>query len=227
MARYPVTQTQYWAFVQDTGREAPSAYWGDLDKPYEWHEGRPPPRLLNHPVVLVTWHDAMAYCDWLTKRLHGLANADQSGGPGQSALWQGLKAGRLRVRLPSEAEWEKAARGADGRIYPWGDEPDPHKANYDKTEIGSTSAVGCFPGGASPYGCEDVSGNVWEWCLTKWQDSYKDYKDDNDPKGDKPRVLRGGSFFSFPEYVRCAVRLRYYPDLRLNYFGFRLLLSPF
>jgi formylglycine-generating enzyme required for sulfatase activity len=131
------------------------------------------------------------------------------------------------IGLPTEPQWEKVVRSDDGRIYPWGAEPDPEKANYDDTGIGSTSAVGCFPGGASPYGVEDLSGNVLEWCSTKWQGSYDRYQPDSSLSGDARRVVRGGAFDSSEYGVRCAYRFRLNPDYRYNYSGFRVVVSPF
>ena len=196
IARYPVTHAQYWAFVQATGHAPPAAD-VESERPYEWHDGKPPARLLNHPVVLVTWYDAQAYCGWLTERLWEWAArlSHSSTGQAERGFGAGLAGRRLRVQLPSEAEWEQAARGdKDRRVYPWGDEPNPNRVNYGDTGIGTTSAVGCFPGGASPYGVEDLSGNVWEWCRTKWREDYTQPADES-PEGEAGRVLRGGAFY--------------------------------
>jgi formylglycine-generating enzyme required for sulfatase activity len=141
ITRYPVTVAQFRAFVDASGYQ-----WGRSSQQGAAH----------HPVVYVSWHDALAYCYWLTARLR-----EWSGTPEPLATL--LRTEDWRVILPSEAEWEKAARGADGRAYPWGNEPDPNRANYDGTGINTTSTVGCFPHGASPYGVEELSGNIWEW----------------------------------------------------------------
>ena len=165
----------------------------------------------NHPAAYVAWRDARAYCKWLTGE------------------WR--KAGRIAqdeiVLLPSEADWEKAVRGIDGRIYAWGNDYDPLKANISDTGIEHTSAVGCFPAGASPYGCLDMIGNVLEWTASKFK-KYPYRPDDGreDPQGDATRVLRGGSFSPYRRSARCAYRYYLDPDDRDDGIGFRLLCSP-
>jgi len=211
VARYPVTVAQFRAFVQDSKYE-PQAPWERYSGPD------------NHPVVAVTWYDAQAYCTWLTERFRILDSGVLVDHPAAGDLESRIKDGQWMIRLPTEAEWEKAARSADGRIYPWGDQPDPNRANYDETGIGATSAVGCFPAGASPYGVLDLSGNVWEWCQTKWRDNYKSPADESS-EGEAPRVLRGGSFGYHQWYVRCAARRRYPPDLWRRYLGFRVVVA--
>ena len=154
-----------------------------------------------HPVVWVSWEDANAYCRWL------------SGETGRA------------YRLPSEAEWEKAARGTDGRLYPWGDEaPDRGRCAFANDEGATTTPVGRYsPQGDSPYGCADVAGNVWEWCHSLYR-AYPYDPDDGreDPAASGPRVLRGGAFYTNFRRVRCASRLRYSPHLWLNVIGFRV-----
>jgi formylglycine-generating enzyme required for sulfatase activity len=204
-ARYPVTVAQFRVFVEDSGH-----------KPAGEDSLR---GVDNHPVVYVTWYDALAYCRWLAKTLQ-----EWEGTP--DPLARLLREEGWVITLPSEAEWEKAARGTDGRRFPWGGEPDPNRANYDQTGIGTTSAVGCFPGGASPYGVEDLSGNVWEWCRTKWEQDYENYRDDNDLEGEALRVARGGSFLGSRDGARCAFRFRVSPGRGWLSGGFRVVVSP-
>jgi formylglycine-generating enzyme required for sulfatase activity len=207
IARHPVTVAQFRAFAEESSYQArgPWKRYSSLD---------------NHPVVVVTWNDARAYCEWLTEQLWAWEGTPE---PLASLLhdegWQ--------VRMPTEAEWEKAARGEDGRTYPWGKEADPNRANYNDTGIGTTSAVGCFPGGASPHGIEDMSGNVWEWCHSLRRDYPYDPNDGReDPKGADYRVLRGGAFSDNERHVRCASRVMDGPDLGYWYNGFRIVVAP-
>jgi formylglycine-generating enzyme required for sulfatase activity len=209
--RFPVTVDQFRAFVEE------SKHRPDNEKCLKG--------IGNHPVVHVNWFDAMAYCDWLTGKLR-----DWEGTPGDlAALLRKPRGKAWRVTLPSEAEWEKAARGADGRTYPWGEELDPERANYYKTGIGATSAVGCFGGGESPCGCLDMAGNVWEWTRSLHKKYPYDPADGREDLKDKkgPRVLRGGAFNGAESDLRCANRWGYSPDYALDYGGFRVVLSPF
>ena len=198
IGRTPVTNAEYGRFVQSSGKAPPS----------HWEGGTYPEELSDHPVVEVSWDDAVAYCEWLT---------EETG---------------KRYRLPTEAEWEKAARGEDGRFYPWGNEWDKTKCNASESGVDDTTPVGQYsPEGDSLYGCTDMAGNVWEWCAD-WYDgdeydrrAQSDVKDPQGPKKGDSRVLRGGSLGSVPQGVRCAYRYSYDPDYGGSG-GFRVVVSP-
>ena len=219
IGRFPVTNAEYARFVEAKGYENKS-FWTDAG--WKWKGDRMQPErygrefdLPDHPVVGVSWYEAVAYCNWLTQSLRASEElaADQV------------------IHLPSEAEWEKAARGEHGRKWPWGNEFDPTKANTQESGLGHTSSVGQYsPAGDSPYGCVDMAGNVWEWCSAKWVETYKDYdesaKDHESLDGDAPRVLRGGSWNDNRNGVRGAFRDGGDPDGRNFYLGFRVVVRP-
>jgi serine/threonine-protein kinase len=187
IARTPVTNAQYRVFVQATGRHAPQ----------HWKEGRIPEGKEDHPVVYVSWQDAVAFCRWASE------------------------ATGATIRLPTEAEWEKAARGTDGRIYPWGnDKPTAEHCNFSRN-VGDTTPVGSYPKGASPYGVLDVAGNVWEWTNSLFRRYPYDPTDGReDSYSEERRTVRGGSFHDLVRYVRCACR---YVDINpLYYVGWRV-----
>jgi len=212
IAIYPVTVAQFKAFVED------SKYQPQNEDSLKGMD--------NHPVVYVTWYEALAFTRWLTEKLR-----DWLGTP--ELLARLLRGERWSVTLPSEAQWEKAARGEDGRLFPWGNEPDPNMANYVASGIGGTSAVGCFPGGASLYGCQDISGNVWEWTRSLWGKGWDklgfkypynraDGREDLSAPNNELRVLRGGAFYDDGGDVRCALRYGYDPHYGDRNGGFRV-----
>jgi sulfatase modifying factor 1 len=195
IGRYPVTNAQYAAFVKATKHRAPEHWEGG---------GRIPSGKENHPVVYVSWDDAVAFCQWLSQ-----------------------ETGRT-FRLPTEAEWEKAARGTDGRIYPWGNGWDETKLNSGEAGPGDTTPVGQYsPDGDSPYAA-DMSGNVWEWCAD-WYDK-EEYqrrakstvKNPRGPKRGESRVVRGGAFDDYRGFGRCAYRFRRHPGSFSRRSGFRV-----
>ena len=192
LAKTPVTNAQYGAFVQAT-----------FLQPKHWEGGKPPGGKEDHPVVYVSWHDAIAYCKWLAETT------------------------RKPYRLPSEAEWEKGARGMDRRIYPWGNRWDAKRCNTREIGRRDTTPVGAYPDGASPYGLLDMAGNVWEWCSSLYQAYPYDPSDGREDLGAKGRrVLRGGSWFSRQNLARCAFRDRDGPGGRGDSVGFRVAASP-
>ena len=192
IAKIPVTNAHYAAFVQATGHR----------QPQHWKGEKPPRGKEDHPVEWVSWHDAIAYCKWLAETT------------------------RKPYRLPSEAEWEKGARGSDGRIYPWGNRWFWKGRNTSGGEGGGTVPVGAYPQGASPYGLLHMAGNVWEWCSSLIRD-YPYNSDDGreDLEADEVRALRGSAYIGGQLYDRCAYRHGMIHGERCWGVGFRMVVS--
>ncbi|MBN2392957.1 MAG: SUMF1/EgtB/PvdO family nonheme iron enzyme [Anaerolineae bacterium] len=205
IGKYPVTNAQYAEFLRrEKGQDAP--------RRAGWFNRNPPADRLDHPVTGVSWHDAVAYCVWLSK-----------------------ETGR-HYRLPGEAEWEKAARGTDDRRYPWGDVWDDRCAHVGGT---GTTAVGSHPAGSSPFGCQDMLGNVEEWTQTLWGNQWTlpefgypfDSHDGREliTTDDLPAlgkvICRGGSYQSEVGAAYCALRGCADPHSRIAWRGFRVVME--
>ncbi len=190
--RTPVTNAEFTKFVQASGYHTTAELtgigsvcikgkWEDIPGANWRHPGGPETDIfgrVDHPVVQVSWEDAAAYAGWAGKR------------------------------LPTEQEWEKAARGAQGGEYPWGNqEPTPELCNFNRNEKGTTPVGSYSPQGDSPYGCADMAGNAWEWTASQAKDG--------------GRVLRGGGWSHPAEYVRAALRPVHEADERYDTDGFR------
>jgi formylglycine-generating enzyme required for sulfatase activity len=201
IARHEVTAAQLSAFSQATGWTLdPRALAGDPA----------------HPAVFVSWPDALAYCRWLQTALVSETPAPAEIGRRLAEGW--------RVTLPSEAEWEKAARGTDGRAYPWGNDPRRDRANYEGT---ATTPAGQFPCPECPYGLADMSGNVWEWTRSPYQMyPYTESDDRSNLEGDALWVMRGGHYGDPARLVRTTARGAAEPGARRAFIGFRVALVP-
>ncbi len=211
---YMVTVAQFRAFVNDSGYQPSNT---------DCLAG-----IANHPVKRVDWYDAIAYCKWLNDifcnwpKLHNSLRMlfDDEG---------------FRVCLPSEAEWEKGARGWDGRRYPWGnDQPSLDSANWNQAGIKGTSPVGCFLSGTGPYGLIDSSGNLWEWTRSLWgsnlfepefkypYDLSDTQRENENAASDVRRIVRGGHYSSNANELSCAFRSWDIPDSWTWHRGFRI-----
>lgn len=211
--KYPVTNLEYREFMESGGYQT-QQFWTyegwryklstDISAPEYWDDSlwnNP-----NYPVVGISWYEATAYCAWLTEKLHAQGNLSQD----------------EIIRLPTEAEWEKAAKGVGKRRWPWGGEFDSSRTNTAESGIGRTTPVGVYPAGASPYGIEEMAGNTWEWCRSLYR-VYPYQSDDGreNSSGDGQRVLRGGSWGDDQDYARTTYRGKALPDARFLTIGFR------
>lgn len=205
IARYPITYAQFQCFV-DAPDYDDDRWWLDMPDEQEVYGRTYRTRELsdqafkfnNHPRERVAWYQAVAFCRWLSDKMGYL------------------------VTLPTEEQWEKAARGTDGREYPYQGEFDAAKGNTRETGIGQTSAVGLFPAGASPYGILDLFGNMWELCLNKYETPAEVRID---ASGDW-RVVRGGSWLFDQDDARAVFRFDYHPSYRSYGIGFRVCRPP-
>jgi len=237
VGKFPVTNAQFGEFVRATSyetraeREGWAWVWDVENGQWEKKEGanwKHPleansslAALKEHPVVQVCWYDVLAFCEWLNQRF-------------VDKLRQGY-----HFRLPSEAEWEKAARGPGGYKWPWGNDFDDARCNSkDGGNLCTTSVRSHLPQGSSPYGVAGMSGNVWEWTLTLWGKDRdkpdfvypylgKDGRENQSAGDDFYRIIRGGSFKDDLQGVRSACRDLDPPYFSLNNLGFRVFVAPF
>lgn len=193
IGKYPVTNKEYHTFIWDSNYRVPKGWIG-----FRYPEG-----LEKHPVVGLTWHDAAAYCDWLSNKT------------------------KKGFRLPTEAEWERAARGLDGRLYPWGDDFDPWRCNTVEAGLEGTCPVDSYvPAGVSPSGVVGMSGNIWEWTASPLL-PYPYHLDSTGEEMYLSRgyVVRGGAWYYSRKLARCAAREVYHPDYISPALGFRVAMT--
>jgi formylglycine-generating enzyme required for sulfatase activity len=205
MAIHPVTNEEYRAFVLTEGHPPPKP---SGDQYAIWEGTRFPHEQARRPVVLVSWEDAAAYCQWLS---------DLTG---------------AKIRLPSEAEWERAARGGlEGKRYPWGDDEPEGRAAYDLLWTGPNVIPEVCCGEPNGYGLYDMAGLIWEWCWDFYHRRYYELPEASEPNpvNEAPalqRVQRGGAWLTGARMLRSAYRGKHRPDAATIAFGFRIVREP-
>lgn len=210
IAKYPVTNAQYQVFVDAKDGYSDPRWWEYSPEARGWRQ------MVGHPAqtgfegndlprTRISWFDAVAFCNWLTHRLTGGDNAPTA-----------LKS--IRITLPTEQQWQHAAQGDDNREYPWGNEFDRSRCNTPDSRNRKPTPVRQYEGWPSPYGVVDMSGNIWEWCITAWG------TDSDDITGDVGRAVRGGSWDDLRNFARVTNRNWFSPYDQHDCQGFRLVM---
>lgn len=216
VGRFPVTVQEFATFLDNGGyektrwwKDSRGEYFRQTGQPWDWNAQK---SRRNHPVTGVSWHEAAAYCEWLSDRLAS------------------------RVRLLTEAEWERVACGGDARKYPWGNKLDSTRANYAcEGSPSQTTPVGLYPRGATREKVQDMAGNAWEWVMDWYADDYYLHSPRDNPQGPEEgsatlthqdewrarRIVRGGGWSGSARYLLVSTRVRNGPDDRYPFVGFR------
>ena len=216
IAKYPITNTQYERFLQHTNGFANTQWWEYSPEATQWRKDHKNPKSTafrgdDLPRTRISWFDSMAFCLWLSAELKSRVQSDKPLNVRDVSTWI--------IRLPTEQEWQRAALGDSAWCYPWGNILDETRGNYSKN-IGQPSNVDRYPAGKSMYGVMDMTGNVWERCLTGWNQEIIDIS------GYTYRVFKGGAWnVSNPDYLRSNDHGCHPPRGQLNDCGFRVLLS--
>ncbi len=206
VAKYPITYDQFQVFLNAVDGFFYTRWWEGLQagQKHSQQYGEQKWKNAFHPCENVSWYDAIAFCRWLSAQLGSIYDIDKI------LDWS--------ARLPTEFEWEKAARGTDGRLYPYGN-------TYDKTKLNNrglhTTPVDAYPQGGSPFNVQDMGGNVLEWCLSDFRNPKINPSREILDSG-RARVARGGGFLSSPRIPSTAYRLKSGPQRRKDKIGFRI-----
>lgn len=202
ISQYPITHKQFQSFIEATDGYRSERWWQQSESARSWRQSHPQPAQArfpfeNHPRENVSWFEAQAFSEWLSELL------------------------QLDVRLPSEQQWQHAAQGEDDRNYPWGNQFQARRCNCSEANHQQTTPVNAYPEGASPYGVNDMAGNVWEWC----ENESRPTTDDLLANTATSRIVRGGSFLSTAERLKISTFQTLMPGARAATVGFRVVAS--
>lgn len=214
IGKYPITNAQYESFLKHSNGFSNTQWWEFSHEATQWRTDRKKTKLTafsgsNLPRTRVSWFDSMAFCLWLSTELNSNLSYEKPLNSHDIFTWS--------VRLPTEQEWQRAALGDTGRCYPWGDRLDETCGNFGN-KIGQPSRVEKYPAGKSIYEVMNMTGNVWEWCLTGWN------QENVDVCGYTYRIIKGGAWnINNPDHLRANDRGCHPPRGQLNDCGFRVL----